>query len=81
MEQVTADSEVRLIAQYLIRLHGSEARYNAILRSERARLEGDFVGYKIWKTVGTEVRILERQRAGGGDPAQKGAQHREFGKG
>ena len=61
MAPIMAEPELRLTAQHLIRLHGSEAQFNAILRSERARLDGDFIGYKIWKAIGSQVCALLRQ--------------------
>jgi hypothetical protein len=65
MQQVTQEIKVWCAARHLIRRYGSEARKNAVLRSERARLDGDFMGYKTRKAVGAEVFALQRQQAAG----------------
>jgi hypothetical protein len=63
MEQVVEEIDLWQTARHLIMLHGLEAQMDAIMRSERARLDGDFLGYKTWKDVSTKIWALQRQRS------------------
>lgn len=52
-------------AFYLIKLYGAEAQMNALIRSERARLDGDLVGYRSWKEISAKVAVVHRQQLSG----------------
>ena len=45
-------------AHRLVEQYGVEAKREAILRSERARLNGNFAGYKSWKEIGSKAWAL-----------------------
>jgi len=49
------------VAQHMIRLHGSQAQFDAAVRAERARLSGDPAGHDIWRVVMHKVRELQRE--------------------
>ena len=49
-------------AEQLVRIHQDKAYEQALLRAERARLGGDFIGYKLWKGVGAEAKALLHNR-------------------
>jgi hypothetical protein len=46
------------VAHSLMRLYGQNAKIQAVLRSERAQLNGDFMKYKTWKEIGSKVLAL-----------------------
>lgn len=60
MELVEKKRDLWQTAQCLVQLYGMKAHNNAILRSERARLDGDFMAYKSWREIGTKVQALQR---------------------
>jgi hypothetical protein len=46
-------------AHCLVQRYGPNAYNVAILRSERTRLNGNFLGYKSWREIGSKVRALQ----------------------
>ena len=51
------------VATHLIRLHGPQAQFDAALRAERARLDGDDAGHDIWRSVMHKVGALQHEPA------------------
>jgi len=58
---VLEDRDFWHVAHHMIRLHGSQAQFDAAVRAEKARMSGDETGHSIWRIVMHKVRELQRE--------------------